>query len=158
MNALEAGQLVSYVAAMDGGVRTGDDANAAWAAALDANITLDEARKLVDTWYKRESVNGTHNRVTPLGINRMFQSAAAPDSGRQTDFCSEGGFGDFLVANEVFDQSADLQWRLHRTYWQNKANGHRLALRACMEYARQHGVTCTLYTDPETKRKLEARP
>ena len=69
MNALEAGQLVSYVAAMDGSVRTGDDANAAWAAALDANITLDEARKLVDTWYKRESVNGTHNRVTPLDIN-----------------------------------------------------------------------------------------
>lgn len=156
MNALEAGQLVSYVAAMDGGVRTVAGADAAWAAALDANITLDEARKLVDTWYKRESVNGTHNRVTPPDINRMFQSAAAPDSGRQTDFCSEGGFGDFLVANEVFDQSADLQWRLHRTYWQNKANGHRLALRACMEYARQHGVTCTLYTDP--KRKLEARP
>lgn len=72
--------------------------------------------------------------------------------------CREGLFTDFLVANPCLDGDADLQWWLHRTYWQNSKGGHRNALNAVMAEARKRGVTCTLYTDPETKRKLEAKP
>lgn len=72
--------------------------------------------------------------------------------------CREGLFTDFLIANPCLDGDADLQWWLHRTYWQNSKGGHRNALDAVMAEARKRGVTCTLYTDPETKRKLEAKP
>jgi hypothetical protein len=71
--------------------------------------------------------------------------------------CREGLFTDFLVANPCLDGDADLQWWLYRTYWQGSKGGHRNALNAVMAEARKRGVTCTLYTDPETKRKLEAR-
>lgn len=71
--------------------------------------------------------------------------------------CREGLFTDSLVANPCLDGDADLQWWLYRTYWQGSKGGHRNALNAVMAEARKRGVTCTLYTDPETKRKLEAR-
>lgn len=38
--------------------------------------------------------------------------------------CSEQGFGDLLIANPCLDGNADLQWWLHRTYWQHQAAGH----------------------------------
>lgn len=72
--------------------------------------------------------------------------------------CRESLFIDFLVTNPCLDGDADLQWWLYRTYWQGSKGGHRNALNAVMAEARKRGVTCTLYTDPETKRKLEAKP
>ena len=71
--------------------------------------------------------------------------------------CSEQGFGDLLIAHPCLDGNADLQWWLHRTYWQHQEAGHRAALNACIAEARKRGVTANLYTDPTTKRKILQR-
>lgn len=82
--------------------------------------------------------------IKPLGEGKDWQ-------------CSEGGFCDFLCANPVLDGSADLQWMLHNVYWRNSQSGHRNAINACMRYAREHGVTVSLYTDPVTRKRIEQR-
>ena len=51
---------------------------------------------------------------------------------------SEKQFGEFLLINPTLDQSDDLQWLLHRTYWEKGDDGHRSAIQRCARYAKNY--------------------
>lgn len=56
-----------------------------------------------------------------------------PDERRDTR--NEGAFGEFLTINQQLDGQPDLQWLLHRVYWQKGVYDNRQAIINCAKYA-----------------------